>query len=37
MAHYIWLRPQIEAEIKFAEWTAAGVLRQAEFVAVREM
>jgi AraC-like DNA-binding protein len=31
------LLPEIEAEIKFAEWTAGNVLRHAEFVAVREM
>jgi bifunctional non-homologous end joining protein LigD len=37
MSDYIWLRPEIEAEIKFAEWTAAGLLRHAEFVALREM
>jgi ATP-dependent DNA ligase len=34
MADYTWLRPEIEAEIKFAEWTTAGVLRHAEFVAL---
>jgi bifunctional non-homologous end joining protein LigD len=33
MSDYTWLRPEIEAEIKFAEWTAGGVLRHAEFVA----
>jgi bifunctional non-homologous end joining protein LigD len=32
MGDYIWLRPEIEAEIKFAEWTKGGVLRHAEFV-----
>jgi len=37
MADYIWLRPEIEAEIKFAEWTEGGVLRHAEFAGVREM
>ena len=37
MDDYTWLRPEIEAEIKFAEWTAAGVLRHAEFVSVRDM
>jgi ATP-dependent DNA ligase len=36
MSDYTWLRPEIEAEIKFAEWTAGHVLRHAEFVAVRE-
>jgi bifunctional non-homologous end joining protein LigD len=34
MADYTWLRPEIEAEIKFAEWTTASVLRHAEFVAL---
>jgi DNA ligase D-like protein (predicted ligase) len=37
MPDYTWLRPEIEAEIKFAEWTAGGVLRHAQFVALREM
>jgi bifunctional non-homologous end joining protein LigD len=37
MSDYTWLRPEIEAEIKFAEWTASGVLRHAEFVALREL
>jgi ATP-dependent DNA ligase len=37
MSDYTWLRPEVEAEIKFAEWTAGGVLRHAEFVTVREM
>jgi len=36
MADYTWLRPEIEAEIKFAEWTAGGVLRHAGFVSMRE-
>ena len=35
MANYGWLRPEVEAEIKFAEWTKGKVLRHAEFVAVR--
>ena len=30
------LRPQVVADIGFAEWTAGGVLRHAEFVALRE-
>jgi bifunctional non-homologous end joining protein LigD len=30
MSDYTWLRPEIEAEIKFAEWTQGGVLRHAE-------
>jgi hypothetical protein len=36
MGDYVWLRPEIEAEIKFAEWTASGLLRHAEFVTVRK-
>jgi ATP-dependent DNA ligase len=32
----IELRPQVVADIGFAEWTAGGVLRHAEFVALRE-
>jgi bifunctional non-homologous end joining protein LigD len=36
MSDYVWLRPEIEAEIKFAEWTQGGVLRHAEFVSLRE-
>jgi bifunctional non-homologous end joining protein LigD len=36
MSAYTWLRPEIEAEIKFAEWTHSGLLRHAEFVALRE-
>jgi bifunctional non-homologous end joining protein LigD len=33
MGDYVWLRPEFDAEIKFAEWTQGGVLRHAEFVA----
>jgi len=36
MDDYIWLRPEIVADIKFAEWTTAAVLRHAEFVTLRE-
>jgi bifunctional non-homologous end joining protein LigD len=36
MNDYIWLRPEIEAEIKFAKWTTAGLLRHAEFVTARQ-
>jgi bifunctional non-homologous end joining protein LigD len=36
MSDYVWLRPEIEAEVKFAEGTAGSVLRHAEFVALRE-
>ena len=34
--NYIWLRPRVVAEIKFAEWTHGDVLRHAEFVSLRE-
>ena len=36
MGDYVWLRPETVTEIKFAEWTKGGVLRHAEFVALRE-
>jgi bifunctional non-homologous end joining protein LigD len=36
MRDYVWLRPEVVAEIKFAEWTSGDVLRHAEFVAVRD-
>ena len=36
MADYVWLRPEIEAEIKFAESAKGGLLRHAEFVGLRE-
>ena len=36
MDDYIWLRPEIVADIKFAEWTAGDVLRHAEFAGLRE-
>jgi bifunctional non-homologous end joining protein LigD len=36
MGDYIWLRPEIVAEIKFAEWTTAALLRHPEFVSLRD-
>jgi bifunctional non-homologous end joining protein LigD len=36
MGDYVWLNPEMVAEIKFAEWTSGGVLRHAEFVALRD-
>ena len=36
MKDYFWLHPQVVADIGFAEWTIGGVLRHAEFVALRE-
>jgi bifunctional non-homologous end joining protein LigD len=35
MGDYVWLRPEMEAEIKFAEWTTGKVLRHAQFVEVK--
>jgi bifunctional non-homologous end joining protein LigD len=34
MKEFIWVKPEVLAEIKFTEWTAGGVLRYAEFVAL---
>ncbi len=31
-----WLKPQLVAEVNFAEWTESGVIRQASFVELRE-
>ena len=36
MSDYTWLRPELVAEIKFAEWTTADVLRHPEFVTLRD-
>jgi ATP-dependent DNA ligase len=36
MSAYTWLRPETVAEIKFAEWTTAALLRHAEFVTLRD-
>lgn len=36
MADYVGLRPEVEAEIKYAESTKAGLLRHAEFVTLRD-
>jgi DNA ligase D-like protein (predicted ligase) len=36
MNDYVWLKPKVVAEIKFAEWTTGGVLRHAEFVSLRD-
>ncbi|MGI4848472.1 MAG: DNA polymerase ligase N-terminal domain-containing protein, partial [Janthinobacterium lividum] len=30
-----WLKPTLVAEVKFAQWTAAGIIRHASFVALR--
>lgn len=31
-----WLKPELVAEVKFAEWTSGGVLRHASFLGLRE-
>ncbi|HET8609161.1 MAG TPA: DNA ligase D [Burkholderiales bacterium] len=31
-----WLEPKLVAEVRFAQWTKSGVLRQASFLALRE-
>ena len=36
MGEYTWVKPNIMAAIKFAEWTDAGVLRHAEFEGLSE-
>jgi len=36
MSDYTWLRPEIIAEIKFAEWTTASLLRHPELVTLRD-
>jgi len=33
---YVWLKPEIVAEIKFTEWTTGSVLRHPEFVSLRD-
>lgn len=35
MRDYVWLRPEVVAETKFAEWTHGKVLRHPEFVTLR--
>ncbi len=36
MANYVWVKPELVAEIKFTEWTTGGVLRHAEFAGLRD-
>jgi bifunctional non-homologous end joining protein LigD len=36
MKDYIWLKPEIVAEIKFTEWTTGDILRHPEFVSLRD-
>ena len=36
MGDYVWLKPEVVAEVKFTEWTDGGVLRHPQFVAIRD-
>lgn len=36
VGHVVWVTPTFVAEVRFLEWTSAGGLRQAQFVAYRE-
>lgn len=36
MKDYVWLKPEIVAEIKFTEWTTGSILRHPEFIDLRE-
>jgi bifunctional non-homologous end joining protein LigD len=36
MGDYIWVRPQLVAQVRFTEWTRGQVLRHAEFAGLRE-
>ncbi|HSU56707.1 MAG TPA: non-homologous end-joining DNA ligase [Candidatus Dormibacteraeota bacterium] len=36
MANYVWVHPELVAEIKFTEWTTGNVLRHAEFAGLRD-
>jgi bifunctional non-homologous end joining protein LigD len=36
MADYVWVKPQLVAEVKFTEWTTGGVLRHAESNGLRD-
>src|SRR5579883_222135 len=36
MKNYIWLKPEIVAEIKFTEWTTGSVLRHPDFITLRD-
>jgi ATP-dependent DNA ligase len=35
MGNYVWVKPELVAEVKFTEWTSGGVLRHAEFAGLR--
>jgi bifunctional non-homologous end joining protein LigD len=36
MAKVTWLKPKMVAQIKFAEWTNEGLLRQPVFLGLRQ-
>jgi len=36
MDNYVWVEPQLVADVKFTEWTRGGVLRHAEFSGLRD-
>jgi ATP dependent DNA ligase C terminal region len=36
MKDYVWLRPEVVAQIQFLEWTGADHLRHTKFVGLRE-
>jgi bifunctional non-homologous end joining protein LigD len=36
MGNYVWVKPQLVAQVKFTEWTTGGVLRHAEFGGLRD-
>jgi bifunctional non-homologous end joining protein LigD len=35
MREFVWTRPELVAQIRFAEWTAEGRLRHAAFLGLR--
>jgi ATP-dependent DNA ligase len=36
MKNCVWLKPELVAQVEFAEWTPDGHLRHAEFVGLRD-
>jgi bifunctional non-homologous end joining protein LigD len=36
MDEYVWVKPAVVAQVKFAEWTTGEVLRHAEFLGIRD-
>lgn len=35
MREFVWVRPELVAQIRFVEWTAEGRLRHAAFLGLR--